>query len=68
MADYTSRTVVTTVREYALPSPTNWAEVQKVFAAIKNELSSQSLSDDTVTVRAHEDEIVFSYLVESRNA
>jgi hypothetical protein len=64
MADYTSRTVTTVTKEFTLPSPTNLAEVEKVIAAVDSELTPAQLGlDDTVTVRAHDDEIVFSYVV-----
>lgn len=59
MADYTSRTVTTTRKEYALRSPTNWAEVGKVIAVIEGELSAKRTYDNDVTVEARDDEIVF---------
>ena len=61
MADYTSRTVTTTRKEYELRSPTNWAEVGKVIAAIEQDLSGRRTYDDDVTVEARDDVIVFSY-------
>jgi hypothetical protein len=62
MATYTSRTVTTTRREYVLTSPTNWAEVGKVVAALNQELGEEAARwDDVVTVEARDDEIVFSY-------
>lgn len=63
MAEYTSRTVTTVRREFALKRPTNWAEVDKVKAAISQELKELGLSesDDRVTVDANDDEIVFWY-------
>ena len=68
MADWSSRTVTTTVREYTLPNPTNWAEVRRLLAMISNELPEDKRSwDDVVTVTAGDDEIVFSYLVERRS-
>ena len=68
MADWSSRTIVTTTKEYTLPSPTNWAQVRRVLDVIENELpEAQRRWEDTVTVAAHDDEIVFTYLVETRN-
>lgn len=68
MADWSSRTIVTTTKEYTLPSPTNWAQVRRVLDVIEGELGEERCRwDDTVTVSAHDDEIVFSYLVETRN-
>lgn len=64
MADYSVRTVTTTRKEYILPSPSDWGEVGKVMAAIRNQLSDKDARyDDTVTVEARDDEIVFSYTV-----
>jgi hypothetical protein len=68
MADYTSRTVTKTWREYVLPNPTNWAEISKVMAAIDRvELPKHDLrsSDDLVEVIGLDDEIVFRFVVES---
>jgi len=63
MAEFTSRDIITVRREFALRRPTNWAEVDKVKAAISQELKQLGLSesDDRVTVDANDDEIVFSY-------
>lgn len=63
MAECTPRHVTTVRREYALRRPTNWAEVDKVKAAISLELEELGLSesDDRVTVDANDDEIVFWY-------
>lgn len=61
MAEFTYRDETTTRRVYSLPSPTNWVEVEKVFASIRNDLSSETLYDDTVEVKAWDDEIRFSY-------
>lgn len=63
MADYTSRIVTTTRKEFILPSPTNWGEVQKVLAALRTDLAGKRAYDDDVTVEARDDEIVFSYEV-----
>jgi hypothetical protein len=69
MADWSFRTVVTTTKQYTLPSPTNWSQVRRVLDVIENELPEDRRRwDDTVTVSAHDDEIVFTYLVETRNA
>lgn len=64
MADYTRRDITTVVRRYTLPSPTHWVEVEKVMAAISNDLSGQSTFDDTVRVEAWDDEIRFTYTLE----
>jgi hypothetical protein len=62
MADYTSRHVTTVRREYALPIETNWAEIDKVFAAMRNELGEERAQyDDAVRTRVTDDEIVFWY-------
>jgi hypothetical protein len=63
MADWTSCVVTTVRKEYTLPSPTNWAEVGKVMAAIATELSGQRAGDDTVRVEARDDEIAFWFEV-----
>lgn len=63
MAEYSRRVVHTARVEYFLPNPTNWAEVGKVYSAIKNELTGDSRADydDTVTVEGRDDELVFSF-------
>lgn len=68
MAAYTSRTVTVVTREYVLPSPTNWAEVGKVMSAIRTNLGQERACwDDTVTVEARDDEIVFSFQLSKTN-
>ncbi len=63
VADWSYRTVTTTVKEYPLPNPTNWAQVRQVLSVIERELPEDKRRwDDTVTVRATDDEIVFSYV------
>lgn len=63
MAEFTSRDVTTVRCEFVLRRPTNWAEVDKVKAAISQELKQLGLSesDDRVTVDATDKEIVFWY-------
>jgi hypothetical protein len=62
MATYSSRDITICRREYSLPSPTNVAEVAKVFAAINQNLATRDgYSDDFVTVEARDDEIIFSF-------
>ncbi len=62
VADFTRRTVTTTRVEYALPTPTNWAEIGKLTAAIQQEIGDeQSGSDDVVTVDAFDEVLVFSF-------
>jgi hypothetical protein len=69
MADWTSRIVTTVTKEYSLPSPTNWAEVSKVLSAIDRELpESRRHGDDTVTVTAHDDEILFTYVMKNESS
>jgi hypothetical protein len=64
MADYIKRIVTTRRAEYTLNNPTNWTEVEKVFANIRRELSDKKLWDDTVSVEAHDDIILISYICE----
>lgn len=60
MAEYSRRVVTTRHVEYYLPSPTNWAEVGKVFAAMRNELGEEAARwDDAVLIEANDEEIVF---------
>ncbi len=62
MAMYSRREVDTKHVEYFLPSPTNWAEVGKVVAALNRELGeARARYDDAVTVEAVGEEIVFRY-------
>jgi hypothetical protein len=62
MASYTRMEVTTTRVEYVLDSPTNWAEVDKAFAACKNELGpDRARWDDVVRVEARDEEVVISY-------
>lgn len=62
MAYYTWRTVHTARKEYTLPSPTNWVEVQKVFAVMRSELGDDRAQwDDAVHVEARDGEIAFWY-------
>lgn len=60
MAEFSTREVTTTCREYVLISPTNWAEVSKVLTAVQDELPSDA-SDNHVTVTGTDEEIVFSF-------
>jgi hypothetical protein len=62
MAEYTFRDVTTVRREYALPIETNWAEISKVFAAMRNELGEDRAQyDDAVRTTVTDNEIVFWY-------
>lgn len=63
MADFAARHVTTVRREFTLRTPTNWAEIGKVFAAIDLELKAAGLSDldSRVTAETTEEEIVFWY-------
>lgn len=65
MADWESRVVTTKVKEYVLPSPTNWTQVQNVLRAIRNDRGGENFTewDDDVTVAARDDEIVFSFTI-----
>jgi hypothetical protein len=67
MADWTSRTVVTTVKEYSLSSPTNWTQVRQVLHMIDQELPEGRRYDDTVTVKAFDNEILFTYTVKNES-
>lgn len=65
MADFTQHDQTTTKRIYALPSPTNWAEVGKVLAVIRQDKDLPPGEwDDTVTVEAWDEEIRFSFTIE----
>lgn len=65
MADWERHEETTKRVIYSLPSPTNWAEVAKVVAAIRSDLGEEkSRWDDVVTVEAWDDQIRFSYVVE----
>lgn len=62
MATYSSRDITIRRREYSLSSPTNMAEVAKVFAAINQDPATENgYVDDFITVEARDDEIVFSF-------
>lgn len=64
MADYETRTVTKVTKEYILRSPTNWTEIGKLFAALDRDVPGEMKKwDDSVTVEARGDEIVFSYTV-----
>jgi hypothetical protein len=64
MADWSYRTVVTTVKEYVLPNPTNWTQVRQVLGMLEREVPNDGRPwDDTVTVEGRDDEMVFSYIV-----
>ncbi len=65
MSDWTRRDVTVTTREYVLPSPTHWDEVDKVLAAIRRDTDGNTEAGygDFVTVEARDDEIVFSYVL-----
>lgn len=73
MADYTSRTVTVTRREYVLASPTNWTQTRLVLDVIEGELKALAERkgrpyrawDDLVTVEARDDAVVFSYEAEA---
>ena len=63
MSDYTRRDVTVRTREYVLPSPCFWDELDKVLAAIRrgNEDNPAANFGDFVKVEARDDEIVLSY-------
>lgn len=62
MASFTRREKKISRVEYALTTPTNWAEIGKVLAALRSELPPELAQwDDTVTVNVGDDEIVFTY-------
>lgn len=60
MAEYSFHEEITKRAVWTLPSPTNRAEVNKVFGAIKTYFPECMWeSDDAVTVEARDDEIIF---------
>ena len=68
MADYTIKTEVSKRIVYTLPSPTVWAEVAKVLNAMKADMEDRGIDtswDDAAKVEAWDDEIRFSFEVES---
>lgn len=66
MADFSRREVPQKVRvEYTLESPTNWVEVTKVLAVLRQE-STPLGYDDSVHVEARDDEIVFWFEKEDK--
>jgi hypothetical protein len=70
MSQVTTRIIKITRHEVVIPSPTNWAEVGKALAVIEQRLEAagkETRWDDTVTVEARDDEIVF-YWTESEPA
>jgi hypothetical protein len=56
MADYTRREEVKRTIVYSLPNPTNWAEVSKVFAVIKQEMTEHAARYDDTVVVTHADD------------
>ncbi|PZG49868.1 hypothetical protein C1I98_11170 [Spongiactinospora gelatinilytica] len=62
MASWTRRERTITHIEYALPLPTNWAEVGKVYASLNQELGERAEWDDAVEVTSDGAELVFRYL------
>jgi len=58
MGDYTERKEVAYRTVYQLPNPTNWAEVSKVFAAIRQDFPNNDC-DDSVIVESNGEEILF---------
>ncbi len=62
MADYDRRVVTTVVVEYALKTPTNAVEISKVLSGLRQEIPDEKIFDDTITVTATDEEIVFSYV------
>lgn len=61
MASYNRRERSTTWVEFLLTSPTNWAEVEKVFAVIRSEIGEEARWDNAVEVIAFDDEILIRY-------
>jgi hypothetical protein len=61
VTDWTRRTITQIIVEYSLPSPTNWTMIFAVFDDIRRARGDLPSSDDTVTVCAHDDEIIISY-------
>jgi hypothetical protein len=65
MSEVTRKDETTTRRIYSIPSPTNWTEVSKALAWIRQDVEASGLSefDDTVTVEAWDDEIRFWFIL-----
>lgn len=61
MADFLRREVTITWVEYELKTPTEWVEVQKVLAALNNDLAGIKTWSDTVEVLSDDEKIVFRY-------
>lgn len=60
MAEHTYHEETTSKAVWTLSSPTNWAEIGKVFASVKQRFADRDTSwDDFVTVEARDDEIIF---------
>ncbi len=65
MASWSRRERTRTWVEYALPVRSNWGEVGKVVAAIRQELGEERARwDDVVEVIGGDEEIVFRYVKE----
>lgn len=64
MADYVKRVKTKVIYEYTLRTPTNWVEISKVLAGIKQD-SPTSTSDDAWLVRTTDEEIIFYREVDS---
>lgn len=58
MSDFEERCRTTKYVEFALPNPTNIAELTKAIMAAERKLSGVAIHDDTIQIRADEDEIV----------
>lgn len=63
MADYTRRERTARWVEYVLPNPTNAAELAKAVSAATADLSDRTISDDTITISADDEQIIVSYEV-----
>lgn len=62
MADFSSRTVITTRKEVTLELPSNWAELGKALAYVRSQRPDNGREwDDTVRVTADEEQITFSW-------
>jgi len=64
MARYERREVTTVTVEYTLKTPTNWVEVSKLLAGIRQDMIADGIDvdwDNIVTVDVGDDTIIFTY-------
>lgn len=68
MAEFHTRTEITTKRIVALDLPSNWVEVEKCLVSLRHYLKDHNVTewDDSVTVEADEDELRFVLVVPNK--